>query len=768
MIRPSPRTARFAGQFSLTLCCTLICCGAVLQKQAAQAAAPASESLLPDTTKGYVSVGDPAALDAAFGSSQWGQLAADPTLQPFVEDLRRQMKEKGVERLEKLGLNWDELKGVPGGEISLAAIQPGPGRMAIVVLVDVTGHKPQATALLEKINARLAAQGAERQSRDSDDPIVAFQLPKQEGESNARQAAYFLHNNLLAAADDPDVLRQILAAQEKPRSDSLAKLPAYRQIMQRCAKAAGPTAPHLRWFVEPFGYVEMVRSVSTAPRRHGIDLYRALKNQGFTAVQGIGGYVNFSSEGCELIHRTMVYAPPLPGHERSKEKYELAARMLKFPVVSDLEPENWVPQHVATYNSFNLDIQSAFAASETLVDEVMAEKGVFHDTLDSLKNDPQGPKVDVKKDFVDNLGSRITVVTDYQLPIGPKSERLLVAVESKNDKALSEALKKLMQGDAARRVFEGHVIWEVVDEDTAVPDLKIENSGAVKTADEDDAASAEGNTADGKKTKEDRDRIVPNAAMTVAYGHLFFASHIEFLKQALRQVDKHDGLAQCADFRFVSDRMGQLGAHEISFRLFSRTAEEYRPTYELIRTGRMPQAQTLFAQMLNALLGDGKDGVPRKQKIDGRMLPAFDTISHYFGPAGTYVTSETNGWLIVGCTLDNRLVPAAGNAEGVVRQPAATKPAKIVPLREAARKEPAPVRTENSAERKEPAAKGEATTATSPESHSVVAPAAVPVANPHAAPAPVNGADRAPTTKATPPSPPATRVGEKPSETAAK
>ena len=328
------------------------------------------------------------------------------------------------------------------------------------------------------------------------------------------------------------------------------------------------------------------------------------------AVQGVGGYLNFAADGCELVHRTMIYAPPAPGHEGGQDKYDLAARMLKFPVGSDLEPQSWVPKHVATYDTFNWDIKTAFAAVGPLVNEVTAEKGVFHDVLDSLKNDPQGPQVDIEKDLIGNLGTRVTVITDYSLPIGPKSERLLVGVETTNPAVVTKTIEKTMQGDAARREFEGHVIWEIVDEECSVPEVKIEDSGAVNSADRDDGADK----------KKDRP-LMQNAAVTVAFGHLFVASNLGFLETVLHQAGQREGLASCPDYQLVVNKMQSLGAGDVSFRLFSRTDEEYRPTYELVRTGQMPQSETVLAQVLNALLGDGKEGVPRKQKIDGTKLP---------------------------------------------------------------------------------------------------------------------------------------------------
>jgi hypothetical protein len=343
--------------------------------------------------------------------------------------------------------------------------------------------------------------------------------------------------------------------------------------------------------------------------------------------------------------------------------------LLKFPAGGDLAPQPWVPSHLATYNTFRWDIKTAFAAVGPLVDEIMAEKGVFRDVIDSLKTDPQGPQVDIEKDLIGNLGSRVTVITDYQLPIGPKSERLLIAIDTTNETIVAETVAKTMKGDATRREFEGHEIWEVVDEETAVPDVKIEISGgpAHPIPEED---------------KHPKDRpLMQNAAVTVAFGHLFVASNLGYLETILHQAGQANGLADAADYKLVSERIKSLGAADVSFRLFTRTDEEYRPTYELIRTGQMPRSETVLGQVLNGLLGEGKEGVVRKQRIDGRKLPEFQTISHYFGPGGTFVSTEPNGWFICGFMLDKSLI----------LEPTASKGA--LPHNDAASSQPTPVPT---------------------------------------------------------------------------
>jgi hypothetical protein len=598
-----------------------------------------------------VSVADVALLRESFNRTKWGELVHDPAMQPFVEDFRHQLQQKGGRQLDDMGLKWDDFRGVAGGETSLALIHAGPGRMAVVVLMDVTGHRDQALALVEKVSASLTARGALQVPREPRDPMLIFNMPNEEGKRLGRQTAYFLNGDQLAASNDVETLRRIFVSMKAERADSLAHLKSFGEIMERCARPAAEASapPQIRWFIDPFGYATMVRETSLAPRRQGIDLLTALRNQGFTAIQAIGGNLTFAANDCELLHRTMIYAPPLPGHE-GNDKYDRAARLLTFPTAGDLEPQSWVPRHVATYNTFNWDIKTAFAAVGPLVDEISAEKGVFQDVLDSLKNDPQGPQVDIEKDLIGNLGSRVSVITDYQLPIGPKSERLLIAIQTTNEQLVAATVAKTMKGDACRREFEGHVIWEIVDEDCSVPEVKIEDSGAINPADRADQAPE-------KKSKDHP--LMQNAAITVAFGQLFVASNLGFLETVLHQAGKSDGLASSDDYRLVADRLKTMGGVETSVRLFSRTDEEYRPTYELIRTGQMPRSETVLGQVLNGLLGEGKEGVLRKQKIDGAKLPEFAAVSHYFGPAGTYIVTESNGWFITGFMLDKAVVTQA-------------------------------------------------------------------------------------------------------------
>jgi len=127
------------------------------------------------------------------------------------------------------------------------------------------------------------------------------------------------------------------------------------------------------------------------------------------------------------------------------------------------------------------------------------------------------------------------------------------------------------------------------------------------------------------------------------------ASHIDFLLKVIAPDKKPDLLADDVDYKLVGVEIKKFEPKKC-LRFFSRTDEEYRPTYELIRQNKMPESESLFAKLLNGLFGEGKkEG--RRQKIDGRELPEYQVVRRYLGPAGLQVTSEDDGWFLKGFTL---------------------------------------------------------------------------------------------------------------------
>ncbi len=416
-----------------------------------------------------------------------------------------------------------------------------------------------------------------------------------------------MRDNLLAAADNLKVLEGIMGRMGSESKDSLGASEAFAYVMTRCKKDAGELMPQIRWFLEPFGYAEVSRAANPdRHRRKGPDLLKILKNQGFAAIKGVGGFVNLAVENYEWIHRTAVYAPPVKG--AGDDKYELAARMLNFPNGGKFSPEWWVPREVALYASFDLKIQTAFEASKTLVDEYVGDP-VFEDVLSGILEDPNGPQIDIRKDLVGLLKTRVAVLSDYKLPITPKSERIMVAIETSDEARLKATIEKSMKADpdARRREVNGHVIWEVVEKEADIPMVTIENNAAGPNAAEEE---------------EEDHKLMPNSAVCVAHGHLFWSTHIDFMIKVLDSAPDREKLIESADYLQVESELAKIVGSENCALAFSRTDEEYRAVYELIRAGKMPEAETMFGRLLNSVLGDGnKKGVPRRRASTAASCP---------------------------------------------------------------------------------------------------------------------------------------------------
>ena len=617
--------------------CLAIAIISLLSKAPCYGAVPATETLLPNTTKGFLSIASIDALRENWGKTQLGQMMQDPAMKDFIEDFRRQIQQKWTQTHQKLGITWDDLDGVPAGEVSVALILPSPTEVAFAILVDVTGHQQQAEALLEKINHNMTAKKATRTTNTAHGAtITVFEIPKHE-ETPVRHVAYVVKDDLLIASDNPKVIEGILARLAPEKTDALASLPAFEAIAKRCTTAAGDLKPNLRWFIEPFGYVDATRLASEQPRRRGTDMLKILKGEGFPAVQGIGGFVNFSAEPYEMIHRTFIFAP---GNAEG-ERFTKSARMLDFPNGDTFTPPDWVPKELAGFASIYVNIKSVFENSKTLVNEIVGDE-VFEDVLESIRTDENGPRIDIRSDVIAFLGKRVMVMSDLQLPITPKSERVLIAVETADEKHTAEVIKKWMESDPDVRRLEinGHVVWEIVDQKAELPMVTIENSPL--------AVAAAGG---GDEEEPEEKPLLPNSAVTVAYGQLLIATHIDILTKILTLDGKGEKLSASADYQRVQAEVARLAQPQQFGQTFTRTDEAYRGVYELLRTGKMPEAESMVGKLLNALMGEGKEGVLRTQRIDGSKLPEFEQVRRYLGPASSTLTTESDGWFVTGFLL---------------------------------------------------------------------------------------------------------------------
>ncbi|MHB0955735.1 MAG: hypothetical protein ACYC0X_05080 [Pirellulaceae bacterium] len=635
-------------------CCWMLLIG-VSYLPIAASAAPPSEDLLPGTTKGYLSVPDVELLRTRWNETQLGQLINDPVMKPFVEDLRNQIRNKLSTNRVRLGITLEDLADIYGGELALAVTQPGndPDQHATIILVDITDHQAQTQAMLEKVTKSLLEQGAKKKTETiGGQSATVFEMPKKRPDNPVVEAVHLIYKDLLIVTDRRDVCQQVVSRLNGTSGDTLGKLPAYVATMARCAKDAGDMQPHVRWFVDPVGYAQVARAEGGGRKKRGVDLLKVLPNQGFDAIRGVGGHLFLATGDQEILHRTMVYAPPVKraAGSTNAERYNKAARMLDFPNTDTLQPQPFVSRDLGSYFTFNWKMIEAFEYSKSLVNELLnggPEDDLMEDIIASLAKDKDGPQVDLRNDLVRHFAERASIITDCRRPITPESERLLFAIELTNPEAVQETINKAFEADpdAEKREFEGHVIWEIVTNDVPVEvdEIQIEGVGVFDPF----AAGPEPEHVEAEADK----KILPNSAITVAHGHLMVASHLDFIMELLKRPLGSEVLTEAADYQLVQDALSKIDAGPSSFRFFTRTDEAYRPSYELIRQGKMPEAKTVVGKVLNQLLGPDEKGILREQQIDGTKMPEFDAVRRYLGPAGVNIRSEDDGWYVSGCLL---------------------------------------------------------------------------------------------------------------------
>ncbi len=634
--RARVRTASIALAVALATICA----------SAAQAAVPQSDTLLPATTKGYVSLAQAEEMQSRWNQTQWGQLLHDEIMRPFVDDLQKQMDDKLGLLAEKLGITRDDLDGVAAGELSLAVIERKDRPAALAITIDVTGRKVMVDKLMAAIEKRFAARKGRKSTVQVDGTtFTVFNIPPADANGAAQETVYFLKDDVLCGIDDRSEATAMLKRFAGAGKDNLQSVAAYAATMERCKKEAQDLAPELRWYAEPFGLIFAARTLRKAPRNsHDKDYAAIFQSQGFASIQGAGGYVNLLVDGgIEILHRTSIYAPPVPGKENDPLRWNLAMRMMQMSNTPWGPPPAWVPRMSASYSTINFEPTTVFDNLGTLVDAINGRKDIWKTTIEGWKSDPYGVHIDVRKEFVENLAGKLTVVTDFTTPITVNSERSLIAIEAKNEKGVFDALVKWMKGENYKRIKIGEVdAWESLPPETNNDELdllSIQLGGS------------------GAKPKEEKkhEKLLPNSAVCVAHNHLMITSDVDYLKDILAGFPQHERLATSYDFKQVVEVMNKVDPGAYSAWSFVRTDEELRPTYELIRQNKMPQSDTLLGKLLNNLLtteAERKEGVTRKQRVDGSKLPSFEAVRRFFGPAGRSLRSYPDGWVLSGVFLN--------------------------------------------------------------------------------------------------------------------
>lgn len=607
--------------------------------------------LIPDTAAGVVHVLDAPQLSGAWESTTLSGLFDDPAMRPFIDAQREAAKQRVGTLGFNIGVRPEEVLELASGEI-VAAWLPfnDPHRpFAVAVIADIRGKQAQADEVFRKVDADLKANGATpKQVTFAGETIHVYTLRPVPGQIRVEQVAFSYNAQRLVAADRESVVRSLLEAAGGDDSET-AKLAAaedYRQVNQQIAAtrsaAANTGTPAVSWFARPLAMGRIIREAAKIDRGRQVDILNLLQRQGFDAVTAAGGQLAVAQGSFDLLHHGFILANPAGS---DPDRFQLAARALR-PVNLPAEPiPSWVGDSVASFSQLNWNLTDSFWHVESLVNDAFGEE-IFRDMLDGIRDDEDGPQIDIAEDVIPNLGQRVYVVTDNVLPADQRSERMLLAIEIKQAAVLKDVVRRVME----------------VESDVSLLPSPIAGVDVYRVLRTDDPGDFEAELFEdlGLGLDEGPERQPPllnQWAIAVVpsgngdQGHLVFSSHPEMLLETLArfaQPDPSTALANNPQAQEAVAQLQQLGGDERLYARISRNDRTLRAKYALLQQGTLRDSDSVMASLFRRIFieEDIDDELLQNDK-----LPPFERIQKYFRPAGAFSRATDAGWTLDGFLL---------------------------------------------------------------------------------------------------------------------
>ncbi len=624
-----------------------------------------SKYLLPPSTKAWVSIPDVDELEKRFNETQYGKLANDKAIQPFVESLKQQGREWLEKRNVRLGIQVEDLHKIQSGEICLAGVlqeleggQPARGSHGLVLLVDVGETEDAAWELFEKVNEDLAKN---RETTLEKFEINGVQVNKTTIK-NPRRARFSqvsfqtVCSGWLLAADNEEIFRDILRRLASPaeiqKEATFGSQPQFLAIMEQAN--LGEHESQIDWYIDPFGYIQLAQAISDEEaevRQQRDNWAKILQQQGFDVIRGVGGSIGLATDQHELLHKAYIYAPReklTKNQKRVFELFDFSSSKNGMPY-----PADWVPADVAGYFAGNWDFEKLLN-NVGFVYDAFLEEGDFERMINDFKVDPD-MQLDIPK-LVGMLDNQVTIISTTEQPIDESSERVCIGLRINGDpEFVFQSVKRAVgRGNGEQIILGGHKVIEV--DTTKEPEIDLGDE--FEGLDLGDDVSDEG-----KNEEEERFNLFDKRYFVVAKGYLLVANEKNFLKKLLMSKPKIK-LNETEDYIQIHDALEELTNQEkVSFRQFGRIDRALETNYEMIRRGKMGQSQTVLAKVLNKIFEDDDDKnvdakKEREQKLDGSKLPEdyAETVAPYLGPTGWVMETENDGWRITGCLLKKKAI----------------------------------------------------------------------------------------------------------------
>ncbi len=652
-------------------CGVWLICAAVGLSQDATGKKP-SEQLLPNSTRAWISVPDPKALNDAFAITQLGQLAHDERLKPFVDDLREQIRARMNEDQLRHGIKLSEFEALDTGEICIAGVLPRDAagevqrnKHGVILLIDVSKCKDKAAEILKKAADDLRKNNAVSSTEKfSTIEATKWTFPLRPNATRQRVALHAIAGDWLISADNADLFGQVInriTVPATPAEGSLANDKIFIELIKRSQFDAKEFRSHVRWFVDPFGYLDLARLIAEEDqdpetKQRSTKFAEIVSNSGIDAIKGAAGSLALATGDQEILHRTFIYAPAVEA--AGANKYPKAAAILDFFNRGKLafDPESWVPETAASYATFTWNLEKVVNNVYHVVDAATAPEAYEH----ALKNIKETNNVDVRK-LVECLNNRISIVTEIVAPIDANCEKVVVGIGVKKDAEFVQMQVQNYYGGALKTELVGDI--KIYSEEVPVEDDSDDIFGEVKVEVEQpgDLPEGEANPGDGEPDAGGaarRGEILSKSFVAVHNDTIFVSNDKEYLTRVLTA--KPQDIGKNGDFVRIREMLNKFtNAPDISLRHFSRLDRVLEANYELARRDELQSANTFLAKLMGAVREEAEKNGGEPRKFDPSKMPEYESVvATQLGATGWVVESKDDGWLITSLLL-KREAPAA-------------------------------------------------------------------------------------------------------------
>ena len=562
---------------------------------------------LPEGAKLHLSVAEFQQSKSLFDKTGVGRCLKDPALEPFWQDLPRQLRQQARAGLfgllwVDLGVDWARFAEIPRGEVAWGVIA-WKERPVALLMADVTGQKEQVDQLRREIDEAMAKKGISKQEQQLEGTTLSIYSLPQQANTPRQTLVCFVRKDFFVATENLEFAQSILGQVGVERKDSLATNEAYQKVMLDCRKVF-TDRPTASLYMVPLDLVELLHQVAQEHEADAGPSSDVLRNQGFGAVKATGALINIGAGASDFRFVASIYAPQ--PWVKSMQMVDL--RNDRF------SPAPWVFADSASCNVMNIHAASVYKNLSSFFDEIVANgaEGTWNDVLESLRDEPDGPRLDLNTEIFEFLAGPAIVLESESLPVTPDSPRVLLAIRSTDEKALAAGIKKAMQDDP---VIENRTIGET--------------------------------TVYYSMSRERKD--VPLWIMAVANGHLFMTTDFSILTPVLERTAA-EPLADDAMFRLSVEPLMKGTFADVSATVFYRLDRWLQVRYELLRAGKSRSANRSLTGMINSFLG-GEPLDEQKPTVDGSKLPPFEQVRKHFGILAAAVKTTDTGWIVTGHVL---------------------------------------------------------------------------------------------------------------------